>query len=129
MIYFAVMKYMDIYTALKADITDRAFAEDKRLPGEPELCRRFGTARNTVRQALALLQQQGLIERRKGEGTFITRSGERKTGIIGLYEGAGYSLKGVYRPEYDCRMRTNENPEFCTVCREAIVRLIEFYCK
>ena len=54
---------------------------------------------------------------------------ERKTGIIGLYEGAGYSLKGVYRPEYDCRMRTNENPEFCTVCREAIVRLIEFYCE
>lgn len=84
MIYFAVMKYMDIYTALKADIMDRAFAEDKRLPGEPELCRRFGTARNTVRQALALLQQHGLIERRKGEGTFITRSGERKTGIIGL---------------------------------------------
>lgn len=46
---------------------------------------------------------------------------------VGLFEGAGYSLKGVYRPENDCRMRTNENPEFCPVCRRAITRLIDFY--
>lgn len=46
---------------------------------------------------------------------------------IGLFEGAGYSLKGVYRGMQDCRMRTNENPEFCTVCRNALQRLIDFY--
>ena len=78
------MKYMEIYTALKADIANRVFTKGKRLPGEPELCRRFGTARNTVRQALDLLHRQGLIEKRKGEGTFITQRGERKTGLIGL---------------------------------------------
>lgn len=46
---------------------------------------------------------------------------------IGAYEGAGYSLKGVYRGEKDCRMRTNENPNFCTICRESISKLIDFY--
>lgn len=46
---------------------------------------------------------------------------------VGVYEGAGYSLKGVYRPSYDCRMRSNDRPEFCTVCQRAIRRLIEFY--
>lgn len=46
---------------------------------------------------------------------------------IGLYEGAGYSMKGVYRPADDCRMRTNGNPEFCKVCQKAITRLIDFY--
>lgn len=46
---------------------------------------------------------------------------------IGLFEGAGYSLKGVYRGMQDCRMRTNETPEFCTVCRNALQRLIDFY--
>ncbi len=46
---------------------------------------------------------------------------------IGLFEGAGYSLTGVYRGMQDCRMRTNENPEFCIVCRQALQRLIEFY--
>ena len=48
---------------------------------------------------------------------------------VGLYEGAGYSLKGVWRPCEDCRMRTNENPEFCPVCRRAIQRVIDFYTK
>ena len=78
------MKYMEIYAALKTDIANHVFTKGKRMPGEPELCRRFGTARNTVRQALDLLHRQGLIEKRKGEGTFITQRGERKTGLIGL---------------------------------------------
>lgn len=46
---------------------------------------------------------------------------------VGLYEGAGYSMKGVYRPSADCRMRTNENPTFCPVCERSLTRLIEFY--
>lgn len=46
---------------------------------------------------------------------------------VSLYEGAGYSLKGIYRGAEDCRMRTNSNPEFCPVCRQAISKLIEFY--
>lgn len=48
---------------------------------------------------------------------------------VGLVEGGGYSLKGVYRPCQDCRMRTNENPEFCPVCRRAVQRVIDFYTK
>lgn len=48
---------------------------------------------------------------------------------VGLYEGGGYSFKGIYRPADDCRMRTNENPEFCPVCQRSIRRLIEFYTK
>ena len=46
---------------------------------------------------------------------------------VGVYEKAGYSLKGVYRPAKDCRMRTNTNPDFCPVCRRAIKRVIDFY--
>lgn len=46
---------------------------------------------------------------------------------VGIFEGAGYSLKGVYRGQQDCRMRSNEYPEFCAVCQEAIRRLIQFY--
>ena len=48
---------------------------------------------------------------------------------VGVYEGAGYSLNGVYRPMQDCRMRTNENPTFCPVCQKAINNLIDFYVK
>lgn len=53
----------------------------------------------------------------------------KKDKKIGLYEGAGYSMKGVYRAYPDCRMRTNDNPEFCPACQQAIQRLIDFYTK
>lgn len=45
----------------------------------------------------------------------------------GFYEGAGYSPKGVYRAYPDCRMRTNEYPEFCPACKQAIQSVIDFY--
>lgn len=45
----------------------------------------------------------------------------------GIYEGGGYSVKGIYRPSFDCRMRTNEYPEFCPVCQRAILKIIDFY--
>ncbi|MBR1402176.1 MAG: peptidase M64 [Prevotella sp.] len=46
---------------------------------------------------------------------------------VGVYEGAGYSLNGVYRGMQDCRMRTNEYPVFCPVCQQALRKLIKFY--
>ena len=52
---------------------------------------------------------------------------ERKKYPVGVYEGGGYSAKGIYRPAYDCRMKTNGYPEFCPVCQRAIRRMIEFY--
>ena len=48
---------------------------------------------------------------------------------VGVYEGGGYSSKGVYRPADDCRMRTNSYPTFCPVCQRAIKRMIDFYTK
>ena len=53
----------------------------------------------------------------------------RKVPSVGLIEGAGYSLKGIYRASHDCRMRTNDTPEFCPVCQRAIQRVIDFYTK
>ena len=50
-----------------------------------------------------------------------------KDKAAGFYEGAGYKLKGVYRAYEDCRMRTNETPEFCPACRQALQALIDFY--
>ena len=48
---------------------------------------------------------------------------------IGVYEGGGYCTKGVYRPVVWCRMRNNEAPGFCPVCRRALSRAIDFYTK
>ena len=45
----------------------------------------------------------------------------------GVYEGGGYSAKGIFRPAENCRMRTNEYPALCPVCQRALRRIIEFY--
>ncbi|MEG2156381.1 MAG: M64 family metallopeptidase [Bacteroidaceae bacterium] len=46
---------------------------------------------------------------------------------IGVYEGAGYQSKGVYRGLDRCRMRDNEAPSFCAVCQRALQNLILYY--
>lgn len=48
---------------------------------------------------------------------------------IGVYEGAGYQSKGVYRPVQECRMKINEAPVFCPVCVRAIRRMIDYNTK
>jgi hypothetical protein len=48
-------------------------------------------------------------------------------GQAGLIEGGGYLSKGVWRGQADCRMRTNDEPDFCAVCQQALTRLILFY--
>lgn len=48
-------------------------------------------------------------------------------GKAGLIEGGGYLSKGVWRGQEDCRMRTNEHPDFCPVCQQALTKLIDFY--
>lgn len=48
-------------------------------------------------------------------------------GKAGMVEGGGYLTKGVWRGFENCRMRTNEEPEFCLVCQQALRRLIAFY--
>jgi hypothetical protein len=46
---------------------------------------------------------------------------------VGVFEGAGYSAKGLYRPQMNCIMISNPKLEFCAVCRKALAARIEYY--
>jgi len=48
---------------------------------------------------------------------------------LGVYEGAGYVAKGIYRPVPDCLMRSFKGDRFCPVCSVAIQNMIDFYTK
>ncbi len=50
-------------------------------------------------------------------------------GIVGAFEGAGYSSTGLYRPSLDCRMFSLSLTDFDPVCTRAINRMIDFYTK
>jgi hypothetical protein len=56
-----------------------------------------------------------------------TPAEEKYSNVTGLFEGGGYSAKGIFRPEMDCRMKSNGSKGYCSVCREALKRMIEFY--
>lgn len=47
--------------------------------------------------------------------------------VVGVFEGGGYSAKGVYRPMIDCLMHTFRGAHFCPVCTRAIEQMINFY--
>ncbi len=61
--------------------------------------------------------------------TPLSKKSNEAVSKVGIFEGAGYSPKGVYRGVQDCRMRINETPEFCPVCKDALKQVIDFYTK
>jgi len=68
--------YYQLENILREKILSGVFSAGARLPTESELIRQYGVGRITVRHALAALVKDGLIERRRRRGTFVT---ERKT--------------------------------------------------
>lgn len=63
-----------IYDDLAARIASGDLAPETKLPGESELAEQFGVSRMTVRQALGRLQDDRLVTRRQGTGTFVAAS-------------------------------------------------------
>lgn len=64
-------KYQRIASALKAVIESGEYRPGDRLPGENDLMETYGVARMTARQALGVLQSEGIAEARKGSGVFV----------------------------------------------------------
>jgi len=62
------------------------------------------------------------------EGTPIpTPVADEYSSRVGVFEGAGYMSKGLYRPYVNCRMLSNTAEGFCPVCSRAIERMIDYY--
>ncbi|MFT9016267.1 MAG: GntR family transcriptional regulator [Acetobacter sp.] len=63
--------YRQIAMQLRQDIAEGLFERTGKLPSEAELRERFSVSRVTVRQALTVLVESGLVEQRKGKGTYL----------------------------------------------------------
>ncbi|MER5781601.1 GntR family transcriptional regulator [Streptomyces mobaraensis] len=64
-------KYQRIAAALRQAIQDGEYGPGDRLPGENDLMAAYQVARMTARQALGVLQTEGIVEARKGAGVFV----------------------------------------------------------
>jgi len=73
-----------VYLGLRDRITSGAFGKEGGLPGEQTLAAEYGVSRVTLRRALAALAADGLIDRRRGAGTFLAESGAPKPVVSDL---------------------------------------------
>lgn len=84
-----------LHQRLREDLRQRieagGWAAQQRLPSEAELVRHYGVSRITVRQALQGLEQEGLVVKVAGRGSFITRprSFQQLARLQGLAEALG----------------------------------------
>ena len=60
-----------IADALREEIVSGRIEPGKKLPSERELVEEYGTASQTVKQAIGLLKAEGLVEGRKGSGVYV----------------------------------------------------------
>ncbi len=82
-----------VYHKLYKLIMDGTFPPDSRLPTEPELAKVFGVSRMTLRHALSLLQEDGLVKNIQGKGNFITKFHTNENAI---------GLEKISNPLYKC---------------------------
>ena len=73
---------------LRKEIQSGAYTIGQKLPSENALAKHFNIGRSTIRQALKILEDERLITRQHGRGTFVAYSNhdtdrEKDTGVIG----------------------------------------------
>ena len=76
----AIPLYYQLETILRRKILSGDYKPDTPLPSEDMLAEEYQVSRITVRQALASLEQDGLVLRQRGKGTFVSE----KVGDFGL---------------------------------------------
>ena len=65
--------YKRVESVLAGDIADGNLPPETQLPPEEGLIERFKVSRTTVRKAIQNLIERGLVEVRRGKGTFVTQ--------------------------------------------------------
>jgi len=83
-------RYVQLAEALRLQILNRELAVGDRLPSFAEFRSRHGVTLTTTEKVYSLLEQEGLIERRHGVGTFVAQPKQSFTGNIG-YIGSAIS--------------------------------------
>lgn len=87
------LKHQELSSQLRSEIAAGRYTAGNRLPSEAQLVEQFAISRPTVARALQDLQNEGLIERRAGSGTYVRNSGPG-TAAISVRQ-LGFLIPGV----------------------------------
>jgi GntR family transcriptional regulator len=81
----AAPRYQHVAAALQAAVAEGRYPVGSLLPPEPQLCEAFGVSRHTLREAVRILCDLGLLSRHQGVGTRVqaARANERYVATLG----------------------------------------------
>ena len=66
--------YYQIYESLKKDVANKIYETGDKLPSENHLSKRFEVNRHTVRRALQILKNEGILFSKRGSGVIVQDS-------------------------------------------------------
>lgn len=95
--------YVQVMERLKKDIQHGVYKENERFPSEFELARTLGVSRATLREALRVLEEERIIVRKHGVGTFVNskplfHSGiEQLKSVSAMIKDAGMEPGTIYK--------------------------------
>ena len=80
--------YIKIHNQLRRDIENHVYKVGDRIPAERQLAEQFKVSRMTLRQAIKTLEEEGILERRLGSGTYVANQKvqEKMSGIMSFTE-------------------------------------------
>lgn len=78
----AIPVYYQLKLHIQEEIKKQNLKPGDAIPTEKEYCERFGISRMTVRQALKELEQEGVITRHKGRGSFVNMPRIEQVGFM-----------------------------------------------
>ncbi|MEM9098363.1 MAG: phosphonate metabolism transcriptional regulator PhnF [Pseudomonadota bacterium] len=100
--------WLEIEATLRGEIADGHYRPGDKLPTEAALATRFGVNRHTVRRAVAALQEDQLVQARRGAGVFVMsqpttyRLGPRTRFTENLAASGQIARKTILRMETRC---------------------------
>ena len=63
--------YIKVTNLIKKDIVKGKYKESESIGTQSELCERYGASMITIRRALQILEEEGIIETKQGKGTYV----------------------------------------------------------
>ncbi|SFK28094.1 transcriptional regulator, GntR family [Halobacillus dabanensis] len=90
--------YLQVIEQIKRDIENGIFIEKQKLPSEFQLSKSLGVSRATLREALRILEEDGVVTRRHGVGTFVNPKPLFTSGIEELDSVTGMITKSGMTP-------------------------------
>ena len=98
--------YYQIANLLRGKIESGELFAGMKLPKELDLSKHFGVSRVTLRQALAILEKEGLVTRERRKGTFVNHGGVKSkmiqlTGLVWEEDAGGEDMRVISTEEVD----------------------------